>query len=91
MYNVSKHERLRPLFRNCVVLRFICSVDDGNAVGMATSNGEDDLRRRKKVCRGDLCYSERFYRWCTSGAVDDGMAGADITHRVFFDAYLKMK
>ena len=54
MYNVSKHERLRPLFRNCVVLRFICSVDDGNAVGMAAGNGEDDLRRRKKVYRGDL-------------------------------------
>ena len=39
MYNVSKHERLRPLFRNCVVLRFICSVDDGNAVGVAAGNG----------------------------------------------------
>ena len=52
MYNVSKHERLRPLFRNCVVLRFICSVDDGNAVGVAADNGEDDLRWRKKVCRG---------------------------------------
>ena len=52
MYNVSKHERLRPLFRNCLVLRFICSVDDGNAVGVAAGQGEDDLRRRKKVCRG---------------------------------------
>lgn len=50
MYNVSKHERLRPLFRNCVVLRFICSVDDGNAVGVAAGNGEDDLRWPKKVC-----------------------------------------
>ena len=51
MYNVSKHERLRPLFRNCVVLRFICSVDDGNAVGVAAGNREDDLRWRKKVSR----------------------------------------
>ena len=76
MYNVSKHERLRPLFRNCVVLRFICSVDDGNAVGVAAGNGEDDLRWRKEVCRGDLCCSERFCRWCTSGGVDDGTAGA---------------
>ena len=76
MYNVSKHERLRPLFRNCVVLRFICSVDDGNAVGVAAGNGEDDLRRRKKVCRGDLWCSECFYRWCTSGGVDDGTTGA---------------
>ena len=70
MYNV------RPLFRNCVVLRFICSVDDGNAVGVAAGNGEDDLRRRKEVYRGDLCCSERFCRWCTSGGVDDGTAGA---------------
>ena len=52
MYNVSKHERLGPLFRNYVVLRLICSVDDGNAVGVAAGNREDDLRRRKKVSRG---------------------------------------
>ena len=76
MYNVSRHERVRPLFRNCVVLRFICSVDDGNAVGVATGNGEVDLRRRKKVCRGNLCCSERFCRWCTSDGVDDDTAGA---------------
>ena len=76
MNNISKHERLRPLFRNCVVLRFICSVDCGNAVGVATGNGKDDLRWRKKVYRGNLCCSERFCRWCTSGGVDDGTAGA---------------
>ena len=76
MYNVSKHERLRPLFRNCVVLRFICSVDDGNAVGVAAGNREDDLRWRKKVCRRNLCRSEHFHRWCTSGGVDDGTVGA---------------
>ena len=91
MYNVSKHKRLRPLFWNCVVLRFICSVDDGNAVCMAAGNREDDLRRRKKVCRG------------VSAAVNASVDGApqvgwmtarqeqDITHSVFFDAYLKMK
>jgi hypothetical protein len=76
MYNISRHERVRPLFQNCVVLRFICLVDDGNAVGVATSNGEDDLRRRKKVYRGNLCYRARFRRWCTSGGVDDGTVGA---------------
>ena len=76
MYNVSKHERLRPLFRNCLVLRFIYSVDDGNKVGVAADNREDDLRRQKKVCRGDLCCSECFCRWCTSGGVDDDTAGA---------------
>ena len=75
MYNISKHERLRPLFRNCVVLSFICSVDDGNAVGVAAGNGEDDLRQRNKVCMGNLYCSERFCRWCTSGGVDDGTAG----------------
>ena len=57
-------------------LRFIYSVNDGNAVGVAAGNGEDDLRRRKEVCRGDLCCSERFCRWCTSGGVDDGTTGA---------------
>ena len=91
MYNVSKHERLRPLFRNCVVLRFICSVDDGNAVGVAAGNGEDDLRRQKKVCRGDLCCIESF----CDGAPQVGWMTArqekDITHRVFFEANLKMK
>ena len=76
MYNVSKHERMRPLFRNFVVLRFICLVDDGNAVGVAAGNGEDDLRRQKKVCRGGLYCSGHFCRWCTSGGVDDDMAGA---------------
>ena len=76
MYNVSKHERLRHLFRNCVALRFIYSVDDGNAVGVVAGNGEDDLRRRNKVWRGNLCCSERFCRGCTLGGVDDGTAGA---------------
>ena len=83
MYNVSKHERLRPLFRNCVVLRFICSVDDGNAVGVAAGNGEDDLRRRKEVCKGDLYCSECFCRWCTSSGVDDGTAGAGHNTQIF--------
>ena len=75
MYNVSKHERLRPLFRNWVVLRFICSVDDGNVVGVAAGNREDDLRRQKKVYRG-IFAAVNFCRWCTSGGVDEGMAGA---------------
>ena len=75
MYNVSKHERLRPFFRNCVVLWFICSID-GNAVDVAAGNGEDDLRWQKKVFRGNLCSSGRLCRWCTSGGLDDGTAGA---------------
>ena len=91
MYNISKHERLRPLFRNCVVLRFICSVNDGNAVGVATGNGEDDLRQRKKVYRGISAAVNAY----VDGAPQVGWMTArqeqDITHRVFFDAYLKMK
>ena len=91
MYNVSKHERLRPLLRNCVVLRFIYLVDDGNVVDVAADSEEDDLRRQKKVCRG------------ISAAVNASVEGApqagwmtarqehDITHRVFFDANRKMK
>ena len=77
--------------RNCVVPKFICSADDGNAVDVAAGNRDDDLRRRKEVCRG------------ISAAVNASVDGAplvgwmtawqeqDITHRVFFDAYLKMK
>ena len=91
MYNVSKHERLRPLFRNCVVLRFICSVDDGNAVGMAAGNGEDDLRQRKKFAGGISVVVNAS----VNGAPQVGWMTArqeqDITYRVFFDAYLKMK
>ena len=91
MYNVSKHERLRPLFRNCVVLRFIFSIDDRNAVGVAAGSGEDDLRRRKKVCRGISVAVNAS----VNGAPQVGWMTArqeqDITHRVFFNAYLKMK
>ena len=91
MYNVSKHERLRPLFQNCVVLRFICSVDDGNAVDVAAGNGEDDLRRRNK----SACRISAAVNASVNGAPQVGWMTAwqekDITHRVFFDAYLKMK
>ena len=91
MYNISKHERPRPLLRNCVVLRFICSVDDGNAVGVAAGNGEDDLRQRKKVCRGIFAAVNAS----VDGALQVGWMTArqeqNKTHRVFFDTYLKMK
>ena len=87
MYNVCKHERLRPLFWNCVVLKFICSVDDGNAVGVAAGNGEDDLRRRKKVYRG----ISTTVNASVDGAPQVGWMMTrqeqDITHRVFFDTF----
>jgi hypothetical protein len=91
MYNISRHKRVWPLFWNCVVRRFICYIDVGNAFGVAAGNVEDDLRRRMKVCRG------------ISAAVDVSVDGAphvgwmtdwqqrDKTHRVFFDTYLKIK
>ena len=63
MYNVSKHERLRPLLRTRVVLEVIYSVDDGNEVVVAAGGGEEDLRRRKTVWRADPCYGEPFCRW----------------------------
>ena len=63
MHNVSRHERVRPLLRTRVVLEVICSVDDGNAVFMAASGGEEDLRRRKTVWRADPCCGEPFRRW----------------------------
>ena len=69
MYNVSKHERLRPLFWNCVVLRFICSVDDGNAVGVAAGNGEDDPRPLETAPRVLLRCDGRFRRWSSSAKV----------------------
>ena len=86
MYDVSRHD-----FQNCLVDRFICSVDDGNAVGVAAKNEEDDLRQRKKVCRGISAVVDAFI----DGAPHVGWMTArqerDKTHRVFFDTYLKMK
>ena len=76
MYNVSKHERLRPLFRNCVVLRFICSVDDGDAVEVGAGGREGDLRRRKTVRSRDVWYGGCLYRRSSSGEMDDVAAGA---------------
>ena len=83
MYDVSRHGRVRPLFRNCLVDTFICSVDDGNAVGVDADSGEEDLRRQKKVWSGDLCCDGRFRRWSISGGVDNGMAGAGQTTQSF--------
>ena len=69
MYNVSKHERLRPLLRNCVVIRFVCSVDDGNAVGVASGNEEDDTRPLETAPRVLLHCDGQFRRWSSSAKV----------------------
>ena len=59
MHNVSRHGRVRPLLRTRVVLKVICSVDDGNAVVVAAGGGEEDLRRRKTVCVGERSNSKK--------------------------------
>ena len=83
MYNVSRHERVRPLLWTRVVLQVICSVDDGNAVVVATGGGEEDLRRRKTVWRPDpYCYGP-FYHWSSLAGVDDDAAGAGQTTQGF--------
>jgi len=74
---------VQPLLRTRVVLKVICSVDDGNAVVVAADSGEEDLRRQKKVWSGDLCCGGRFHRWSSSGGVDDGTTGAGQTTQSF--------
>ena len=76
MHNVSRHERVRPLLQTRVVLKVICSVDDGNAVFMAASGEEEDLRRRKTVWRADPYCGEPFRHWSSWARVDDSGAGA---------------
>ena len=83
MHNVSRHERVRPLFRTRVVLEVICSVDDGNAVFMAASGGEEDLRRRKTVWRADPSCGEPFRRWSSSAWVEHSTIGAGQTTQGF--------
>jgi hypothetical protein len=75
MHNVSRHKKVQPLLQTRVVLKVISLVDDGNAVVVAASSGEEDLRRRKTVWRGDLCCGGRFHRWSSSAGADDGAAG----------------
>ena len=83
MHNVSRHERVRPLLRTRVVLEVIYSVDDGSAIFMAASGGEEDPRRRKIVWRPDPYCDGPFYHWSISGEVDDVAAGAGQTTQSF--------
>ena len=83
MHNVSRHERVQPLLQTRVVLKVIYSVDDGNAVVVAAGSGEEDLRQRKMVCRGDLCCGARFCHWSSSAGADDGAAGVGQTTQSF--------
>ena len=88
MHNISRHGRVRPLLRTRVVLKVICSVDEGNAVVVAAGGGEEDLRQRKTVWKADPCCGESF----VVGAAELGWNTApqeqDKPHKVFFDTYL---
>ena len=88
MHNVSRHERVRPLLRTRVVLEVICSVDDGNAVFMAASGGEEDLRgERQSGGRIPAVLDPSVV-----GAAELGWTTAqqerDKPRKVFFDNYL---
>ena len=76
MHDVSRHERVRPLLRSRVVLEVICSVDDGNAVFMATGSGEEDLRRLEMEPEVLLRCDGGFRRWSSSGELYDAEAEA---------------
>ena len=71
MHKISRNKRVRPLLWTRVLLRFICSVDDGYAVGVGADGREGDLRRRKTVRSRDVWFGGWFCRWCSSGVVDD--------------------
>ena len=83
MHNISRHRRVRPLLRTRVVLKVICSVDDGNAVVVAAGGGEEDLRRRKTVWRADPYCGEPFRRWSSLARVEHSATGAGQTTQGF--------
>ena len=80
MHNISRRGRVQPLLR--VVLKVICSVDDGNAVVVAAGGGEEDLRRQKIVQRADPYCGEPFRRWGSAG-VEHNTAGVGQTTQGF--------
>ena len=67
MHNISRNKR--------VLLRFICRVDDGDAVAVGAGGKEGDLRRRKMVRSHYVWFGGCFYRWSSSGEVDDIAVG----------------
>ena len=83
MHNISRNKRVRPLLWTRVLLRFICSVDDGDAVALGAGGREGDLRRRKTVRSRDVWLGGCFCRWSSSDEVDDIAAGAGQTTQSF--------
>ena len=76
MHNISRNKRVRRLLWTRVLLRFICRVDDCDAVAVGAYGREGDLRRRKMVRSRDVWFGGCFCRWSSSGEVDDVAAGA---------------
>ena len=57
--------------RTRVVLKVICSVDDGNAVVVAAGGGEEDPRPLETAPRVLLRCDGGFRRWSSSGELYD--------------------
>ena len=83
MHNISRNRRVRPLLWTRVLLRFICRVDDGDAVAVGAGGREGDLRRQNTVRSSDVWLGGCFCRWSSSGEVDDVAAGAGQTTQSF--------
>ena len=79
MHNIKRNKRVRPLLWTRVLLKFIYRVDDGDAVAVGAGGREGDLRRQKMVRSRDVWYRGCFYRWSSSGEVDDVTVGAGQT------------
>ena len=84
---------MRPLLRTRVVLKVICSVDDGNAVVVAVADGNAVVG--KKIRGGEIQSGERIpavVNPSVVGAAELGWNTApqeqDKPHKVFFDTYL---
>ena len=58
-------------------------VDDGDVVAVGDGGREGDLRWRKMVRSRDVWFGGCFYRWSSSGEVDDVAAGAGQTTQSF--------
>lgn len=71
------------VYNNCVVLKVIFSVDDGNAVVMAAGSGVEELMRRKTVWRADPCCGEPYHHWSSWARVEHSASGVGQTTQGF--------
>ena len=80
MRNVSRHERVRPLLWTRVVLKVICSADDGNAV-VVVAGGRQSRERIPAVVNPSVVGAAEL-GWNTAPQEQDK------PDKVFFDTYL---